>query len=296
MMPVDPILRELVLALPARLQEHVPGTKAYAELRQAARAEVERLFRAETEATHPFEPFGSIIFPYTQMGAIDSLDLFGLDELIIFSFYWVNRRRYRRVLDGGANIGLHSLVMARCGFQVIGYEPDPHHFQLLKRNLAANDCSAVEPRNAALSSTDGTLEFVRVVGNTTGSHLAGSKANPYGELQRFPVPVHATGPLLQWADLAKLDVEGHEKEIIVNTSREHWASTDAMMEVQSAENAGVLYDHFSKIGVSMYPQKIAWRKAHSIGDLPTSHREGSLFVTCRSEMPWARDEQDGGRP
>ena len=35
----------------------------------------------------PFAGFGDIKFPYTKMGSIDSLDLFGTDELIIFSFF-----------------------------------------------------------------------------------------------------------------------------------------------------------------------------------------------------------------
>ena len=34
-----------------------------------------------------FGDFGNIYFPYYKMGAIDTLDLFGIDEMIIFSFY-----------------------------------------------------------------------------------------------------------------------------------------------------------------------------------------------------------------
>jgi FkbM family methyltransferase len=160
----------------------------------------------------------------------------------------------------------------------------------LKKNMALNDCRSVEIRNAAVSSSDGNMEFVRVVGNTTSSHLAGSKTNPYGELQRFPVPVHAAGPLLKWADLVKMDVEGHEKEIVLHTSRDHWSDTDAMMEVGSAENAVALYNHFSTLGVSMFSQKGGWQKVCSLSDVPTSCREGSLFVTCGSSMPWHRGE------
>ncbi len=33
-----------------------------------------------------FGPFGALNFPYREMGAITSLQLFGLDELIIFAF------------------------------------------------------------------------------------------------------------------------------------------------------------------------------------------------------------------
>lgn len=106
------------------------------------------------------------------MGAIDSLDLFGIDKLVIFAFYWSNSGRYKRTLDMGANIGLHSIMMSRCGFQVTCFEPDPHHFSLLTRNLSDNNINSVTAVNAAVSVKEGTMEFVRVLGNTTGSHLA----------------------------------------------------------------------------------------------------------------------------
>jgi FkbM family methyltransferase len=220
------------------------------------------------------------------MGAVDSLSLFDLDELILFSFYWRNRHRYRRALDVGANIGLHSIVMSRCGFEVQAYEPDPTHFGLLQRNLARNGCKQVSPVNAAVSRRAGTLEFVRVLGNTTGSHLAGAKPSPYGELERFPVPVEAIGPLLQWADLVKLDVEGHEAEILLATSRQDWQETDGVVEIGSSANARLVFDHFRAENVNLFAQKHGWSRVKELAEMPTSYREGSLFITCKEQMSW----------
>ena len=78
-------------------------------------------------------PFGDLDFPYREMGAINTLHLFGLDELIIFSYYWANKSRYKKVADLGANIGLHSIIMDRCGFSINSYEPDPMHIKILKK-------------------------------------------------------------------------------------------------------------------------------------------------------------------
>ena len=64
---------------------------------------------------------GNLIFPYFEMGNVDSTKLFGLDELILFSFYYTNRNRYKKTLDLGANVGLHTLVMKKLGFQVTSY-------------------------------------------------------------------------------------------------------------------------------------------------------------------------------
>ena len=168
--------------------QHTPTGAQYRLWKAEAREIALGLFSAPERVERDFGPFGRISLPYTKMGAIDSVDLFGLDELIIFSFYRANRGRYKRVLDIGANLGLHSMIMSRCGFQVRALEPDPWHYGLLKENLAANGASSVEPIQAAVSTADGEAQFVRVLGNTTGSHLAGSK-DSYGEKETFAVSI-----------------------------------------------------------------------------------------------------------
>ena len=279
-------LENFFQALPLLYSYHAPGTSVYRLLKLVAREKVEDLFSVGESPGSEFGPFGKLIFPYHQMGVIDSLNLFDLDELIMFSFYWVNRDRYHNVLDIGANLGLHSLVMSKCGFDVRAYEPDPQHFDILLRNLKLNGCNNDEAFSAAVSSEAGEMEFIRVLGNTTSSHLAGSKANPYGELERLPVRVEAIGDLLLWADLVKMDAEGHEKEIFLATSREHWLGTDALVEIENEGNAIALYEHFKVLDVNLFTQLTNWQIVRSVDDMPTSYRDGTLFVTCRDEMPW----------
>lgn len=286
-MSLPSTLQRLIEALPDLYVFHGPTTRVYALLKMVARAEVERRFAPGRSGPQDFAPFGELVFSYQRMGAVDSLDLFGLDELIIFSFYWTNRTRYRRVVDIGSNIGLHSILLNRCGFEVRSFEPDPIHFELLQRNLAANDCTSVMPIDAAVSSEDGTMEFVRVLGNTTGSHLARSKPSPYGKLQRFPVNVESFASLVGWADLVKLDAEGHEKTILLATTREQWEATDALVEVGSYENAGAIFEHFGRIKVNLFAQKINWQRIRRLEDMPISYRDGSLFISCKPAMPWS---------
>ena len=231
--------------------------------------------------------FGDIRFPFTRMGAVDTLDLFGLDELIIFAFYWTNRRRYRVVADIGANIGLHSILMSRCGWTVKAYEPDPIHADLLKRNLDLNCIRDVEISIAAVSDKLGRLEFVRVLGNTTGSHLSGAKKNPYGELQRFFVDVVAIEKIMMLVDFVKMDVEGQEATIILSTNAKHWAQTDMMVEVGTSENAGTIFEHLTSLGVNAFAQKIGWGRVVSVHQMPSSYKEGSLFITSKAQMPWS---------
>ena len=258
----------------------------YDFLHGIARKEVEQTFADTEPKPQAFAPFGEISLPYFRMGAVDSLNLFDLDELILFSFYWRNRNRYRKAADIGANIGLHTILLSKCGFLVRAFEPDPVHYSVLKRNIDLNKCPNVEAVNVAVSSVAGEMEFVRVLGNTTGSHLTGSKADPYGELERFPVKVEAIAGIISWADLVKIDAEGHETQIVMATRRDDWLSTDALIEVENADNAAALFAYFRSQKVNMFSQKTGWDLVQELEGVPKSYREGMLFVSCKDEMPW----------
>lgn len=279
-------LDQLIEVLPALSGFHAPASTVYRYLATAAKEQVQPRFGPAASAAQRLAPFGDLNFPYHQMGAVDTADLFGLDELILFAFYWANRGRYRRALDLGANLGLHSIVLDRCGFEVRSYEPDPEHFRLLSRNLSLNSCARVFPINAAVSDHDGEAEFTRVLGNTTSSHLSGSKAEPYGELQRFNVTVSDIRPLMKWADLVKLDVEGHERRLLCLTTADDWTNTDMVLEVGTPENSRQILAHCQALQLKLFAQKSGWSPVKTQDDMPTSYRDGSLFVTRRDAGPW----------
>lgn len=235
-----------------------------------------------------FGPFGDLLFPFVKMGAVSSLDLFGLDELILFAIYRANRARYSRFADLGANLGLHSLVASRLGWRVTAFEPDPSTFALLEENLLQNSVCARAVRKAVGAET-GERIFTRVLGNLTGSHLSGSKADPYGELEVFPVETEAISKIMAEHDFLKIDVEGAEAELICSTSADDWLGSDAVVEIGSKSNAAAIFDHFQSIGVvSMFAQKQGWGIVRQVADLPVSHREGSVFISASSGGPFAQ--------
>jgi hypothetical protein len=79
---------------------HVRSSALYRLFQATARTAIEQLFEATERAAQPFGPFGSLSMPYTKMGSIDSLDLFGVDELIIFAFYNANTDTTPDVIRG----------------------------------------------------------------------------------------------------------------------------------------------------------------------------------------------------
>ena len=282
-MRVKDALRDIIQVLPSIKEHHAPSDALHQLLKRIARSDAEGLF-GSLAGPWPVDlgPFGKIRFPYHRMGAVSSVNLFDLDELIILSFYWANRKRYKKVADIGANIGLHSVILSRCGFKVRSYEPDPGHFKTLQKNLTANKCRNVVAHNKAVSNEAATKEFVKILGNTTGSHLAGSKSNPYGKMECFPVKTESIHEIIRWADLLKIDAEGHEKDILLATKRSDWSGTDAMVEVQSQDNARAIFKHFKNMKVNLFSQKTNWQKVSSIDAMPNGYKEGSLFITSRS--------------
>ena len=231
---------------------------------------------------------GNIEFPFYSMGNVNSSNLFGLDELILFSFYYQNRNRYSRVLDLGANIGLHTLVLLKLGYAVTSYEPDPIHINQIKKVLKANNFTTDGIVEAAVSTVDGIENFVRVLGNTTGSHLEGAKSGtPYGGYEKFSVDTHNLKKVLEESyDLVKMDVEGHEAALITHLDYVHFESTDFLLEVGSEANANSIYKRVRELGLNLYSQKLNWNLVKNESDIPISYKEGSLFITASDEMHW----------
>jgi FkbM family methyltransferase len=278
-------LNDVIISIPQIKKLHAPWTSLYRILQNTAQQELKKMFGLNSDNQRSLGPIGTFYFPYFKMGAIDSIDLFGLDELILFSFYWINRKRYKKVLDIGANIGLHTTVLSKCEYQVKSFEPDPIHFAKLLEILAANQITDVETHPAAVSNRSGEVEFVRVLGNTTSSHVAGSK-KPYGDLERFQVPVFDIRSLIREADLIKMDVEGHEAVLIEATTSDDWHCTDAVIEVGAADKAEAIFAHLHKIGVRAFSQKTGWEQVKKLSDMPFSYKEGSLFISKKISMPW----------
>ena len=100
------------------------------------------------------------------------------------------------------------------------------------------------------------------------------------------VEIAAFGPIAAWADLVKIDVEGHEATLIAATNAQTWQDTDAIMEIGSATNAQTVFDHLNDLNVTMFAQKTGWRRVLNLDDMPTSYREGGLFVSGTGSMPW----------
>lgn len=228
-----------------------------------------------------FGPFGPLKFPYVEMGKIDSLHLFGDTELIIMAMYWHNRNRWKRTLDIGANLGLHSILMAKMGMQVRAYEPDPYHFAKLQANLSENGVyDRVKTFQMAVHTKETTMGFVRVLNNLTGNHLMGYK-DSYGPKESITVETVDCKTLWPQTDFCKIDSEGNEAELVDTMTRQDLENMQVVLEVRNRLNADAIYGHIRRLGVPMWSQKNNWGRVLNIDDMPQQNREGSLFIGNR---------------
>jgi len=267
---------------------HARGTAWYEESETLMKSQVERVHHEFSSEPICVGEIGEFFFPFFSMGQIDSRALFGLDEIILFSFYYTNRNKYRKVLDLGANIGLHTLIMKKLGFDVVSYEPDETHAHQMIQTLMLNELTTEGIRQKAVSDSSGELNFQRVLNNTTGSHLLGSKDSVYGPTDVVTVQSDDISQVLsvESFDLIKMDVEGHEAILLAKLSKELIEKTDIMLEIGSTINAERIFIILKEKGIPAYSQKINWKQVTIVDDLPSHHSHGSVFLSLQAPPNW----------
>lgn len=118
------------------------------------------------------------------------------------------------VIDGGAYIGLYTLIAARRigeAGTVIAFEPDPYNFQALSFNVARNRATNVVPVRKALSNCVGTMPFYQSASTLSSSLIERHGVDWYGRTEAEVTTLDRELPSVAGASiLVKLDLEGAE--------------------------------------------------------------------------------------
>ena len=119
-------------------------------------------------------------------------------------------RSGERIVDGGANVGAFAVLAARAGGVVTAYEPHPETFRHLERNTAGLEVRCVQ---AALVADATALTVALAVGGGSDTH---HHVGEGGEAVRVPA-LSLANAIGEGCDLLKLDVEGSEFELLLET-------------------------------------------------------------------------------
>ena len=170
------------------------------------------------------------------------------------------------VFDVGANIGYYTLLAARAvepSGRVYAFEPEPHNFELLTRNVAENGFTNVRPVNAAVSNRAGVVRLHLDDANF-GAHSfdPGSVRNSSGrsvEAETVQLDDFADEARAFAGVLVKVDVQGAEGLVVeggrrllalpkVTAFMEFWpealarAQADAARVLADLENLGFRFE------------------------------------------------------
>lgn len=130
------------------------------------------------------------------------------------------------VVDVGANIGHYTLIAAGLvgeGGRVFAFEPDPHNYDLLTRNIELNGYRNVTAVNMAVSNKPGTLTLYLDKYNLGGHSLSPDNVLiDAGKVEVETTTLDAFFELLslpQKADVIKMDTQGAEGSIVDGARR-----------------------------------------------------------------------------
>lgn len=261
---------------------HIPNTASYNKLKTYFRRYFgDHLKKKKSQLYISY--IGKFKLPYFKMGNINSFHLLGLDEIIIFTFYIAKKNKIIKVADLGANIGMHSIVLDKLGYNVKSYEPDPIHIKQFIKNKKLNNLKNVRLIRKAVDIKKGNVEFTKIINNTTGSFIKNAK-KPFGPTEKFRVKTESFKNILKWAELIKMDVEGLEADLISSIKYKDLFNKEIILEVGSQNNAKKIFKHAKKNKFNLFSQKIGWNLIKSLKDVPTSYKEGSLIITSKSKI------------
>lgn len=161
-------------------------------------------------------------------GISQALYLYGTREEDQTYIAFNNIKRDMKVLDIGANIGYYVLLEAQIvgeGGKVYAFEPHPGNVEMLKKNIDLNNLSdRIELHQKGISDRRGTMEFF--ISEKSNLHTLSpqyfrseSKKNSFKDSIEIGVVDIADLLLNKEIDFIRMDIEGHEVEVLRGLSR-----------------------------------------------------------------------------
>ncbi len=159
------------------------------------------------------------------------------------------------IVDIGANIGNHSLDFSTYAKQVYAFEPVGFTFDLLMKNVEENNIENISLTNKALSHEEGDAVIFIVPGNVGASGFDERAENAEEvRVNKIIGDSFFASQALDRIDFMKVDVEGHEEEVLrglLNTIKKfkplimmEWYDIEAINKINKSRFMDVLRDYY----------------------------------------------------
>jgi FkbM family methyltransferase len=219
------------------------------------------------------------LWPALSYGNLDSLCFFSELELGVWISYLATGN-YEKFWDVGSHHGIDSIMMTlmQPACNVISFEPDPDAFKTFNSVIKLNNlANKIKPNNAGLSFEKCKLAFIKVHGNTTASHIHGAREF-HGPITEQEVEMHSYENY-PYPDFAKINIEGYEKVLIPRLSKKFLQSVNMLVEIHSTQDMLVVLETCKNNDLEIYTQSSGFRRFEETDDLPTSNKDGYIFIT-----------------
>ncbi len=141
------------------------------------------------------------------------------DEVFVTREYDIDGINPRTIIDAGAHIGLTSVMLANRypDARIVAIEPESSNFRLLLGNVRGY--ANITPMRAGLWGHSTTLRIVNPGAETWGFRVV-EVAEQGDGIQAVSIPQLMQQLGLQYVDVLKIDIEGSEIEVLLNS--ESW--------------------------------------------------------------------------
>lgn len=167
-------------------------------------------------------PFDSLFLPYIWK------------EIYFDSVYTdiFNQKKDMVVIDVGANCGLVTKFMREYSSKLYAIEPDPNHFEALKKNKEFNKWDNVDLFEMALADTDGKMTLHTFESNQTCNSLSNDYGQGGHEVKTMRFDTFFKENNIDEVDFVKFDVENYEDILLRSEGFINIASKIKAIEVE----------------------------------------------------------------
>ncbi|MBI3133431.1 MAG: FkbM family methyltransferase [Bacteroidetes bacterium] len=194
------------------------------------------------------------------------------------------------VFDVGANIGFYSLTLSKklngTSSRIHAFEPNPHTFGILEKNVSTNNGDNIVLNQMGLSDKPGTLTISYDFKNLGAANIFNGSGKNSAEVSLTTLDEYCTSKGISTIDIIKVDIEGSELNFLKGGTAviERSKNLIVVMEIveENCTRAGYtsqdLLDFMVSRGFKVYLPKPWPFKLRQIGAGTRNFQDNLIFI------------------